>query len=307
MKQRPDSPVTGAEIDVPSLVAARFSARYLNVTHATRALAHLAGAKRSRRRGRGVEFDEVRQYAAGDDVRSIDWRVTARSGEPHTKLFHEERERPVLVTVDLRKPMQFGSKCCFKSVLAAHTASLILWSALDRGERVGGMVTAGEEVKDVKPQRSRRAVLRMIGHMHDQSKLKVGSRELSLAEQVEQLRRIARPGASVFMISDFHDGLDPEAIRALRNLVKTIQLTAIVINDPLEWQLPRAGSYVVSDEMGRSTLNTGDKALRDSYQSEFDAQRAQLSAALKGLRIPLVPLITAASPLPVLQRFFPSR
>ena len=103
----------GVSAEVASLIATRFSARYLDVTKTTRALAHLAGAKRSHRRGRGVEFDEVRQYTAGDDVRAIDWRVTARSGTPHTKLFHEERERPVLVALDLRRGMHFGSKNCF--------------------------------------------------------------------------------------------------------------------------------------------------------------------------------------------------
>ena len=116
-----------ADIDSSALIATLFSARFLYVTKARRALANLAGAKLSYRRGRGVLVDEVRQHTAGDDVRAIDWRVTARSGEPHTKLFHEERERPVLIALDLRRTMRFGSRNCFKSVLAAHTASLLLW------------------------------------------------------------------------------------------------------------------------------------------------------------------------------------
>ena len=163
--QAPDAVVKGAEVRPEDLIGTRYQAKFINVSAASKTLAHLAGAKRSQRRGRGVEFEEVRQYAAGDDIRAIDWRVTARSGEPHTKLFHEEKERPVLVAVDLRKPMKFGSVNCFKSVLAAHCASLLLWSALQHGERVGGMVFGDEHAQDTRPRRSKHAVLSMVQSM----------------------------------------------------------------------------------------------------------------------------------------------
>ena len=120
----------GAVVTAEGLIATRFAARFIDVTGQTRALANLAGMRRSRQRGRGVEFDEVRAYAAGDDVRAIDWRVTARSGTPHTKLFHEDREQPILVAVDQRSPMKFGASRCFKSVMAAHLGALALWSGL---------------------------------------------------------------------------------------------------------------------------------------------------------------------------------
>lgn len=306
MSQQQEYPVKGAQIDAASLIAARFEARYLNVTAATRALANLAGAKRSRRRGRGVEFDEVRQYAAGDDVRAIDWRVTARSGEAHTKLFHEERERPVLVATDLRRPMFFGSRNCFKSVLAAYTSSLLLWSALDRGERVGGMVFAGDNAEDVRPARSRRAVLSMIGEMSRHNTPAAGP-EMGFAEQLKQIQRIARPGSALFLISDFNDGLETGVLEALRRLVRHIQITAIAVNDPLERELPSAGRYVVTDGDNRSALNTADPALRQRYQDEFDAHAAALTQAYQGLRIPVIRLSTDVAPMPVLQRYFPGR
>ena len=305
-----DEPVYGATIETADLVTARFAARYLNVTRASRALAHLAGAKRSTRRGRGVEFDEVRQYAAGDDVRAIDWRVTARSGEAHTKLFHEERERPVLVAVDLRPPMQFGSVNCFKSVLAARVASLVLWSALDRGERVGGMVFAGADPQDVRPRRSRRAVLSMIGDMQQlgqQTGHQVTTETPTFADQLKQLQRITRPGSSLFLISDFHDGLDDASLDALRRLASHIQITAIAISDPLEQQLPSAGRYVVADDRGRYGLNTGDANLRRRYEEAFARQQATLTQRYQRFRIPVIGLSTATAPLPVLQRYFPAR
>ena len=308
MKLRLDEPVKGAAIDPAALIATRFLARHIDVTRSTRALAHLAGAKRSARRGRGVEFDEVRQYAAGDDVRSIDWRVTARSGEPHTKLFHEERERPVLVTLDLRKNMRFGSRNCFKSVLAAHTASALLWSALERGERIGAMTYAGAETFDVRPQRSRRSVLRFIGDIESATAHAANANsDMGFAEHLNQLQRIVRPGSSVFLISDFHDALAPEAIENLRRLIRHVQVTAIAISDPLEQQLPSAGRYVVSDEQGRSSLDTGNDTVRKQYEEEYQQSRNQLFKTLQSLRIPMIELSTATAPLPTLQRYFPGR
>lgn len=308
MKLRLDEPVKGAAIDPAALIATRFLARHIDVTRSTRALAHLAGAKRSARRGRGVEFDEVRQYAAGDDVRSIDWRVTARSGEPHTKLFHEERERPVLVTLDLRKNMRFGSRNCFKSVLAAHTASALLWSALERGERIGAMTYAGTETFDVRPQRSRRSVLRFIGDIESATAHAANANsDMGFAEHLNQLQRIVRPGSSVFLISDFHDALAPEAIENLRRLIRHVQVTAIAISDPLEQQLPSAGRYVVSDEQGRSSLDTSNDTVRKQYEEEYQQSRNQLFKTLQSLRIPMIELSTATAPLPTLQRYFPGR
>ena len=296
----------GADIDSSPLIAARFSARFLDVTKASRALANLAGAKRSYRRGRGVEFDEVRQYTAGDDVRAIDWRVTARSGEPHTKLFHEERERPVLISLDLRHTMRFGSRNCFKSVLASHTASLLLWSALDRGERVGGIVVSGNRAEDIRPARSRHTVLAIIREMVRCDKNNGDGEPLPLAEQLKQIQRIARPGSALFLISDFHDGLDPKVLQTLRRLVQHVQITGVMISDPLERNLPAAGHYVVSDASGRSALNTGNRKLVAQFSAEFDGHEQALREAYQGLRIPLIQISTDQLPLNVLQRYFPA-
>ena len=156
---------TGAIVTAEALIASRFAARFVDVTGQSRALANLAGMRRARQRGRGVEFDEVRAYAAGDDVRAIDWRVTARSGSPHTKLFHEDREQPILVAADLRASMKFGSKCCFKSVLLAHVGAVALWSGLQAGERIGGAVLGDNTLHDTCPKRSQHAVLSMIGDL----------------------------------------------------------------------------------------------------------------------------------------------
>ncbi|EED35498.1 ATPase [Luminiphilus syltensis NOR5-1B] len=290
------------------LIALRFAARFINVTAGGRTLAHLAGSKRSNQRGRGVEFDEVRQYAAGDDVRSIDWRVTARSGTAHTKLFHEERERPVLVAVDQRQTMKFGSRTCFKSVQAAHAASLLLWSGLDRGERVGGMVFDDHHFDDVRPRRSRNSVLAMIGHLHAYGQpSSVGTGGQDLADHIRQLSRIARPGSHTFIISDFDATEGDSLLEGLRHLVRRTQVTAIRIGDPLEQELPVAGRYVVTDGNTKTALNTADAQLRRRFSEDARDRHQQLVSSLQGLRIPLLELSTIDPTLPALQRVFPDR
>ena len=152
----------GAYISLEQLIAARFNAKDLNLKQRRRALSLLAGASKTNFRGRGLDFSEVRAYQAGDDIRSIDWRVTARSGKPYTKLFQEERERPILVMVDQRQPMFFGSQHCFKSVMASYLAALLAWSGLQQGDRVGGLVFGNEQQQEIRPRRSRQSVLALM-------------------------------------------------------------------------------------------------------------------------------------------------
>ncbi|MEE4202831.1 MAG: DUF58 domain-containing protein [Halieaceae bacterium] len=304
-----DAPVRGATVDTAELIANRFAGRLLNVTAASRLLANLAGQKRSRQRGRGLEFEEVRQYVPGDDVRAIDWRVTARSGEPHTKLFHEDHEQPITVAIDLRTPMKFGSVNAFKSVLAAHTASLLLWSALDRGERVGAMVLHDNGINEIRPKRSRNTVLHAIGALVSfaQPAESMAGQPESLAALLTQLQRSASPGGRVFLISDFHDGLNPGSLEPIRQLAKRCQVVAIHISDPLEAHLPSAGRYSVSDGHRTTSLDTADTQTRAMYERQFAEQLAALSRSYKDYRIPMLQLGTDRAPMAVLQKVFPGR
>jgi len=300
----------GAVVEASALIATRFAARFINPAANSKALASLAGAKRSKQRGRGVEFDEVRQYAPGDDVRAIDWRVTARSGEAHTKLFHEERERPVLVAVDQRSAMKFGSRNCFKSVMAAEVAALLLWAALDRGERIGGMIFDDNHYQDIRPQRAKTAVLAMIRELvafGGAQAAPAAGQPLSLADTLGKLRRITRPGATVFIISDFNDAMDPAALDALTGIVRQAQVIGVRISDVLERDLPMAGQYVVTDGMTRHSLNTYDTRLKNRYQEQAASAELALQQAYRRLRIPLLNISTEDAPLPALQRIFPSR
>ena len=264
--------------------------------------------RRSRQRGRGVEFDEVRAYAAGDDVRAIDWRVTARSGTPHTKLFHEDREQPILVAVDQRSPMKFGASRCFKSVMAAHVGALALWSGLQAGERIGGAVLGDELLHDTRPKRSQHAVLNMIKDLVAEGLPAAdGPVTRSLGDLLEQLERIARAGTRIFLISDFHDLFEEEHLAPLRRLARKTQIVAIAVGDALEASLPQAGFYAVTDGVTHSQLDTSVTGAREAYEADHQNRLAQLTKRLRELRIPLLPVQTHQDPLKQLLTVFPPR
>jgi len=299
----------GAWCELDALIAARLDAQRLTLAPRSPALAQQAGVARSPLRGRGLEFEEVRAYQAGDDVRAIDWRVTARSGRPYTKLFREERERPVLLLVDQRQPMFFGSRHCFKSVLATQLGALLAWSAATHGDRVGGLVVGNDTRRDLRPRHTRRALLHWLDTLHDfnhrlqrDSELQ-GSEGDTLQAALDELRHIARPGSAIYLISDFSGAEQPGALRPLQLLARHCDVRALWINDPLERELPPPGRYAVSDGSRRLLLESGDERLRQRHRERFAARRDQLQTALLSMRIPLQAFGTEQPPLPLLQHF----
>jgi uncharacterized protein (DUF58 family) len=300
------TPARGAYAALEDLIALRFPARQLSLARRKRALSVLAGPNKSNFRGRGIDFEEVRRYQPGDDIRSIDWRVTARTGSAHTKLFREERERPVLVAVDQRSNMFFGSSHCFKSVLAAHVGSLLAWSALDAGDRVGGLVFNDTGHREIRPRRSRKTVLALISQIDEYNRalpLEVPA-ATEFAEVLANLRRIARPGSSLFIVSDFRGAGDERAREQLFQLAQHIEITAIACSDPLEATLPRAGHYAVTDGSARSELDTTQKSLRRAYSERARQQRESLSTDFLKLGIPMLQASTDCAPFSFLQTFY---
>ncbi len=227
------------------------------------------GAYVSHFRGRGMEFDESRPYQPGDDPRSIDWRVTARSTTAYTKLFREERERPVLVVVDLRPTMHFATQGCYKSVNASRAAALLAWSAHHRGDRLGGLIFGDTTHRELKPRLGRQAALRyvheLVGHRDWQQH---GKTETNGAEALTQamsaLRRVARPGSLVVVISDF-TGFSRGAQSYLSSVARHNEVLAVLISDPLERELPPPGRYRLVDN-GRGT---GDRYLHEQCASRL--------------------------------------
>ena len=302
-----NTPARGAYADLNELIALRFPAKQLQLGRRTRALSTLAGPNKSNFRGRGIDFEEVRSYQPGDDIRTIDWRVTARTGSAHTKLFREERERPVMVVVDQRSSMFFGSSHCFKSVLAAQLASLFAWSALNGGDRVGGLVFNDHEHQEIRPRRSRKTVLALLSQItHYNSSLPANAAgdQDSFANTLSNLRRIARPGSSLFLVSDFRGASQGRAREHLFELAKHTEMTAVSCADPMEFELPRAGTYAVTNGHERSELHTGDRNLRQRYQQRLQQQHELLSNDLLRLGVPLLTASTDQAPFSLLQNYY---
>jgi len=275
---------------------------------------HQFGGHRSSFRGRGMEFDEVRAYQPGDDIRTIDWRVTARTGKAHTKLFQEERERPVLLLMDARMSMRFGTRDCFKSVLAARAAAVLTWVAIAGGDRVGGVVLTPFVLDAFRPERSRRRILHFVkavaeataqGFGHEEERAEP---EPTLVEALAYLRSAARPGTLVFLVSDFAD-FDAAAARELNRLGHSSQVTAVFTYDALEARLPPRGSYRVSDGGAVARLDTGRRNLADDYAARFAARRSRIESFCRQHAMAFVPLHTGQDPGDLLhpERLSPGR
>ncbi len=302
------SPARGAYTDLNELIALRHAAQDLKLIAQKRALSAISGPNRTHFRGRGIDFEEVRLYQAGDDIRTIDWRVTARSGKPHTKLFREERERPTILALDQRLAMFFGSQSCFKSVLAAHLTALVAWAALSNGDRVGGLVFNDEQHDEIRPKRHRRAVLQLLNtadqYNHQLVKDKIGQQaSVSLSQMIVELQRITRPGSAIFILSDLSD-FDEESEKQLYKLSQHNDITCLYLYDEMEKQLPPKGYYTFSDGRQRQRIFTGAKWQREQYQERFVRGQQHLLQRLGRLGIPLLSIATDDSPLQVLQHFF---
>lgn len=254
---------------------------------AMRARAAQSGLYLSAFKGRGMEFDESRPYQPGDDVRTLDWKVTARTGRAHTKQFREERERPVLLWLDLRRPMFFATRGCFKAVAASRAASLLGWAASAHRDRLGGLVFSESVHKELKPQRGKTGVLRFIQTLcrhpawddDDQPQ-----QSASLNIPMLRLMNVAHPGSLIFLLSDFR-GFDERTEQHLGQIVRHNDVVMIHISDPLEAELPPPGRYRFSDAHSTRSLDTEDRAIRERYRQRHQLHTSRLQSFCRRYRL----------------------
>lgn len=276
----------GLKLDMSDLLRLRSEAASLNLAPWRRVRAAQTGAYRSPFRGRGMEFDEVRPYQPGDDVRNIDWRVTARTGTTHTKLFREERERPVLLLVDQGPNMCFATRVAFKSVIAAHAAGLVAWAAADHGDRVGAVIFEGTEHQEVRPQRGPRGALGVCRALSQATQTVPvdGATAISgWSDALNRAARIAHPGTLLILLSDFA-GPPGEATRHLLQLARHCEVLMVFIYDPVERALPSTGVYAISDGANRLTLDMGNRHVRAVHQAAFDTRYRLAQDLARGAR-----------------------
>jgi len=265
------------------------------------------GAYVSHFKGRGMEFDESRPYQPGDDPRNIDWRVTARSSEAYTKLFREERERPVLIITDLRSNMHFATQGCFKSVSAARAAALLAWAAHHRGDRLGGIVFGDTRHREIRPRLGRQAALRYVHELvthpdwrarNDQAAV---DEEPPLTQAMAAMRRVTHPGSLVIVISDFL-GLSRNARSYLTGVARHNEVLAIMLSDPLERRLPPPGRYRLVSHDREMAIDTFAKNARADYRHVFEDRLDVMEKFCHRYGIHLLHLSTDEDPIQALQQ-----
>ncbi len=295
--------ISGASLDQRQLIRTRAAARQLRLRQQGRRFGQQTGSHPAPFKGRGLSFQQLRAYQGGDEIRHIDWRVTARTTKPHTRIFEEERERPIVLCLDQRSAMAFGSRRCFKSVLACHAAALLAWNGLESNDRVGGLIFNDGGHSEIRPRRSQRAVLHFLheASRFNQQLLTEQAAEVgNLANALEELRRITRPGSSVFILSDF-SGYDAAAQRQLHLLARHNEIIALVIADPLEEQLPLRGLYPLSNGREQGSIRITD-SLRQRYCDDYRERRHQLHDNFRRSGIHHIDLSTDGDLLQTLQR-----
>ncbi|WP_349431974.1 DUF58 domain-containing protein [Methylomarinum sp. Ch1-1] len=256
-----------------------------------------SGGYLSRFKGRGMEFDETRLYQPGDDIRSIDWRVTARTGKAHTKIYREERERPVFISVDYRQTMSFATRGVFKSVQAAKLAALLAWAAQQHGDRIGGQIFTDEACLELKPQNGKHAVLRLFKALVKPYFAFEAAMTLELV--LARLVQHARPGSLVYLISDFRGLAGNNAERHLAKLSRHCEVVMIHVYDPLESHLPSKGRYRFTDERRDVVIDSGDKQRILGYQQRFRQRTDYLRQLNRKPGLTVLHCSTADDPLEV--------
>lgn len=218
-------------------------------------------------RGRGMDFSEVRNYQAGDDIRHMEWRVTARTGRPHIKLYQEERERPVVMLVDFNPSMLFGTRVAFKSVVAARLAALVAWTTIKQGDRIGGLLFSASEHYEFMPRARESAVLPMLSALSRLSKQSPALMQDPKMMQpwLLQLRRVVKPGSIVVIISDFYT-MDSSCEQHLSRLSSQNDVIAYHIADLIELGPPKPQQYAISDGIDEMLLDTRNPSVRQGYE-----------------------------------------
>ena len=256
----------------------------------------LGGKHASKLRGRGLDFEEVRNYVAGDDIRNIDWKVTARTKKTHTKVFSEEKEKPALIIVDQSKSMFFGSQVKTKSYVAAELAALAAFRILKEGDRVGGVVFADNGIDVIFPNRDRKNIFRFFEQIVQRNKeLETSSPvdfNVALKEIFGQIRNMISHDFLILIISDFHR-YSPEVIKELAYMSRHNDVILAKVFDPLERDLPNA-KIVAGSENLQSILKGNQKKVRERFQDGFDDEYQQFEAQMKKYRIPLFKIDTVS-------------
>jgi len=296
-RESKESTSRGVYADLDDLIRLQFKVHGFSFLPRQPVQSLLAGRRASRLRGRGLDFEEIRRYIPGDDIRTMDWRVTARTQKPHTRVYTEEKDRPVLLVVDQRLSMFFGSQVAMKSVTAAEVAAMGAWRTLSVGDRVGALVFNDSEIREIPPHRSRQRVMQILETLLAMNHaLRVDGDiqpDPSMLNRVlGKVLQIAKHDYLVAIISDF-SGTDEETRRAVTRLAAHNDVIALFIYDPLEAHLPSFGKVIVSQGDLQLEVDTGDSQFRRRFSDQFENRLKTARDLMLRRGIPVLPIHTA--------------
>ncbi len=283
-------------VDLQGLIHLRYQSSHLSLGSQRKAYSALSGHYSSPLKGRGLNFDEVRPYQPGDDIRNIDWNVTARTDKVHTKVFHEERERPVFIIVDLSSSMYFGSRHCLKSVTAAKAAALFAWAGADNNNRIGGLVFNETSHMEMRPKGGHRGVLQFLKLLADfhnnQSKNNKTVPESQNTELLfARIQKVINPGSIVLLATDFNQ-INESCLTRIRYIARHNDLLITHIYDDLEAQLPPPGRYGITNGSQQQSIDTHDDSLRESFHQLFQKKHDDIEQFCMKNRVHLINLAT---------------
>jgi len=293
----------GVYADLDELMRLRFKASGFSFLPRQPVHNILSGQHASKLRGRGLNFEELRNYLPGDDTRNIDWKVTARTGEPHVRIYTEEKDRTVWLLVDQRMSMFFGSRRRMKSVVAAEAAAIAAWRVLAQRDRVGALVFDDAEITLIPPHRSEQTVARIIKCVVEKNHALSAKRDIRpgtdmLNRALQRVSQTARHDCLICLIGD-GTGIDDDTRKYVTRLTEHNDVLSVFIYDPLEQAMPEAGRLVFSDGLSQLEFNTAEQKMRDAYSHDFQQRMERMRATSRRHAIPLLPVHTAA---PVLEQ-----
>ena len=260
----------------------------------------MAGQYRSVFRGSGMEFEDVREYSPGDDVKHIDWKVSARLGKPFVKRFREEREQVVMLLVDMSASQRFGTVDRLKEELAAEVASILAFNAIRNNDKVGAILFTREVERHIPPQKGSGHVWRVIRSFFDHRPAHSGT---DIGQALAYLGRVSRKRTICFLISDF---LSPAYEKELRMAARHHEVVAILLSDPGEFRLPGAGLVTAMDAESGAVriLDASDRSTRRAFERQRQKAHEMSLETLKAAKVDCIPIGTGQSVSDALVRYF---
>ncbi len=293
-------------VDAQHLMGLGRKSRLISLLPKQPARSILSGRHASRLRGRGLNFEELRAYLPGDDIRAIDWKVTARTGEPHVRVYTEEKDRPALLLADQRVSMFFGTRVFMKSVIAAEAAAIVAHRILAQGDRIGGIVFGDTDLAEHPPQRRPAALQRYLaslGALNCNLRADLTTTTLRLNDILKQATRLAHTNTLICVFSDF-DGLNDGSEKYLAQLSASNDLILFNISDPSSAELQPKLKVTVSDGDKQLEIDSSDPGLSERIRAAMQDRLSQLQIWSHRYGFPVVPLTTETPALDQLLRLF---